>query len=43
VAALVEARARGLNPWDNHDELTEFIELRWLLQVVKADRVIEAS
>jgi hypothetical protein len=26
-AALVEAQSRGLNPWDNHEELMEFIEL----------------
>jgi hypothetical protein len=30
-ATLVEARPRGLNPWDNHEELMEFIELRRLL------------
>jgi hypothetical protein len=39
----VEARARGLNPQDNHGELMEFVELRWLLWDVKADRVIKAS
>jgi hypothetical protein len=27
AAALVEAQSRGLNPWDNHEELMEFIEL----------------
>jgi hypothetical protein len=37
------AQARGLNPQDNHDELTEFIELQRLLQDVEADRIIEAS
>jgi hypothetical protein len=26
-APLVEAQSRGLNPWDNHAELMEFIEL----------------
>jgi hypothetical protein len=40
--ALVEAQTRGLNPRDNHDELMEFIELRRLLQDVKADRIVEA-
>jgi hypothetical protein len=33
----------GLNPQYNPNELMEFIELRWLLQDVKADRVVEAS
>jgi hypothetical protein len=43
VAALAEAHAWGLNPWDNHDEPMEFIELRGLLWDVEADRVVEVS
>jgi hypothetical protein len=41
-ATLVEARSRGLNPWDNHEELMEFIELRRLLEDVEMDLVTEA-
>jgi hypothetical protein len=41
--ALAEAQARGLNPWDIHDELMEFVELRRLLQDIEVDRAIEAS
>jgi hypothetical protein len=43
AATLAEALARGLNPQDNHDELMEFVELRWLLWDVEADHAIEAS
>jgi hypothetical protein len=43
VAALAEAHAWGLNPWDNHDEPMEFIELRGLLWDIEADRVVEVS
>jgi hypothetical protein len=42
-AALAEAQTRGLNPWDNHDELMEFVELWRLLQDAEANRVIEAG
>jgi hypothetical protein len=34
MAALAEAQARGINPWDNRDELMEFVELRQQLQDV---------
>jgi hypothetical protein len=34
---LVESQAWGLNPRDHHDELMEFINLRWLLRDVEAD------
>jgi hypothetical protein len=40
---LVEAQNRGLNPWDNRNELMEFVELRRLLQDAEADRIIEAG
>jgi hypothetical protein len=43
VATLEEAQAQGLNPWDNHDEPMELIELRRLLQNAEADRVVEAG
>jgi hypothetical protein len=38
AATLAEAQA-----WDNRDELTEFIELCWLLHDTKMDHVIEAD
>jgi hypothetical protein len=40
---LAEAQSRGINPRDNCDELMEFIELRWLLQDIKVDRITEAG
>jgi hypothetical protein len=40
---LAEAQTRGFNPWDNHDELMEFVELWRLLQDAEANRVIEAG
>jgi hypothetical protein len=40
--ALKEAQTLELNPWDNRDELMEFVELRRLLQHAVADRVIKA-
>jgi hypothetical protein len=43
TAALVEAQARGINLWDNRNELMEFVKLRQLLQDIKADCVIEAG
>jgi hypothetical protein len=42
-AALVEAQTWGLNPWDNREELTEFVQFRRLLQDVEVDRVTEAG
>jgi hypothetical protein len=41
--ALVEVHTWGLNPWDNHDELMEFIEHRRLLQDAEADRINEVG
>jgi hypothetical protein len=35
--------ARGINPWDNRDELMEFVELWRLLQDIKTDRITEVS
>jgi hypothetical protein len=43
VVALAEAQARGLNPQDNCDGLTEFIELRGLLWDAEVDCVIKAD
>jgi hypothetical protein len=43
VAALAEAQARGLNPWDNRDELMELIELRGLPWDVEVDCVVEVG
>jgi hypothetical protein len=43
MVAPVEAQARWLKPWDNHDELMEFVELRQLLWDVEADHVVESS
>jgi hypothetical protein len=43
AVTLAEAHAWGLNPQDNHDKLTEFIELRGLLQDVEVDHVVEAG
>jgi hypothetical protein len=43
ATALVEAQAWGINPWDNHDELMEFIELRPLLQDIEADCVTKTN
>jgi hypothetical protein len=40
---LAEAQAHGLNPQDNHDELTEFVELRRCLRDIEVDRVINAD
>jgi hypothetical protein len=42
-ATLVEAQSRGLNPWDNHEELMEFIELQRLLKEADVERIIEAG
>jgi hypothetical protein len=43
MVVLAEARARGLNPWDNRYELMELIELHRLLQDAKVDHIIEDS
>jgi hypothetical protein len=43
MMALAEAQAWGLNPQDKHDELMDFIELRWLLWDIEADRAVEAN
>jgi hypothetical protein len=43
VAALAEAQARGLNPWDNRDELMELIELSGLPWDVEVDCVVEVG
>jgi hypothetical protein len=40
---LAEAQARGINPWDNCDELMEFIELRRLLQDIETDHITKAG
>jgi hypothetical protein len=42
-AALMEAQARDLNPWDNQDELLELVELQKCLGEVEVGRVTEAS
>jgi hypothetical protein len=42
-AVQAEAQTWGHNPWDNHDELMEFIELCRLLQDAKVGCVIKAS
>jgi hypothetical protein len=39
-ATLVEAQSWGLNPWDNREELMEFIELRRLLQDAEVHHII---
>jgi hypothetical protein len=41
--ALVEAQSRGLNPWDNHEELMEFIELRNFLKEADVECVTEVG
>jgi hypothetical protein len=43
TAALVKAQGRGLNPWDNRDELMELVKLRGLLWEAEVDRVIEVG
>jgi hypothetical protein len=43
AVALAEAQAWGLNPWDNHDELMELIELRGSLRDVEVDHIIEVG
>jgi hypothetical protein len=43
MAAPEEVQAWWLNPWDNHDELMEFVKLLWLLWDIEADCAIEAS
>jgi hypothetical protein len=40
---LVEAWSQGLNPWDNLEELMEFIELQRLLQDAEVDCVVKAG
>jgi hypothetical protein len=42
-AALVEAKSRGLNLWDKHEELMEFVELRRLLKEAKVEHIAEAG
>jgi hypothetical protein len=41
-AALVEAQSRGLNPWDNCEELMELAELRRCLEEAEVEHVVEA-
>jgi cysteinyl-tRNA synthetase len=43
TAALVKAQGRGLNPWDNRDELMELVKLRGLLWEAEVDCVIEVG
>jgi hypothetical protein len=43
MAMLAEAQTRGLNPWVNHNEMMEYVELRRLLKDAEADRVVEAG
>jgi hypothetical protein len=43
MAMLAEAQTRGLNPWVNHNELMEYVELWRLLKDAEADHVIEAG
>jgi hypothetical protein len=38
-AVLTEAQTQGINPWDNHEELIEFIELWRLLHDAMVDCV----
>jgi hypothetical protein len=42
-AALVEVRSRRFNPWDNHEELMDFAELRRILQDAEVDHVTEVG
>jgi hypothetical protein len=42
-ATLVEAQSWGLNPWDNREELMEFVELRRLLQDPEVHCITEAG
>jgi hypothetical protein len=42
-AALVEEQSRGLNPWDNREELTELVELRRRLEEAEVERITEAG
>jgi hypothetical protein len=42
-AALAEAQAQGLNPWDNWEELTELVEFQKHLDEVEVARVAEAG
>jgi hypothetical protein len=43
MGALAEAQARGLYPQDNHDKLTEFVELHGLLWDTEVDHIIDAD
>jgi hypothetical protein len=36
---LVEAQSRGLNPWDHHGELIEFVKLRRCLKDAEVEPV----
>jgi hypothetical protein len=42
-AVLVEAQSRGVNSWDNREELMEFIELWRLLKEAGVERVTEVE
>jgi hypothetical protein len=42
-AELVEVRSRGLNPYDNHEELMEFVKLQKLLKDAEVGCVIEVG
>jgi hypothetical protein len=40
--ALVDEKSQGLHPWDNREELMEFVELRKLLKEAEVEHVTEA-
>jgi hypothetical protein len=42
-AELVEAQSWSLNPWDNREELMEFIKLHRCLKEAEVERVAEAG
>jgi hypothetical protein len=42
-ATLAEVQSRGLNPWDNREELMEFVELRRLLTDIEVRRITKAG
>jgi hypothetical protein len=42
-AVLIEAQSQGLNPWDDHEELMEFIKVWKLLHYAKVERIAKAG
>jgi hypothetical protein len=42
-AMLVEAQSPGLNPWDNREELMEFVKLQRLIKDVEVERITKAG